>query len=112
MNLAIYLGTVPPTLTGKPSRYVDGKPATKKPEVKAKHNAQREQGEQKRAAIMEMVEEWGEVDLNFLMADDCLDGICRRAVMTHMEKLVDAGKLVRIDPKHHRPGCPTIWRKP
>jgi len=106
MNLAIYLGTVPPSLRGRTSTYIDGKPSSPKSAAKETDV----NGNLRRARILELVDKHGGVDLDMLERDPALP-IVRKAIGYHLGILVAAGELIRVEQHQGVSRC-VVWRRP
>jgi hypothetical protein len=108
-TLAITLGLhQPPTLQGKVSEYIDGKP--KQYERWTVGTDGMTSGQRARKRILELADEWGEVDMTFLLTDDDLD-ISRKALQMHLAGLVAGGQLVRHAQDKPGAGRPVTWTR-
>ena len=106
-TIAITLGLhQPPDLPGKASTYIDGKP---KPEKRWTVDGDGlTKGQRVRQRIIDLIDEWSEVDTFFLLADDEIN-MGRRALQMHLVVLIASGHIVRHAPA--RNGLPVSFTR-
>lgn len=90
----------------KPRQYVDGKP--KRQERWHRDADGLTAGQRARNRIMALVEEWGEIDRAFLLADEEIE-LSYKSLDMILAHMVTEGLIVRYDPAER--GQPTTWTR-
>lgn len=106
-TLAITLGLRAIVLPqAKPREYVDGKP--KRLERWQRGTDGMTAGQRARKRILALVDEWGEIDMAFLLTDDEIE-LSYKSLTMHLAQMVADGILVRHEPAAR--GKPTSWTR-
>jgi hypothetical protein len=106
-TVAITLGLCqPPAMQGQTRIYIDGKQKTENRWTVNGDGLTK--GQRVRKRILDLIDEWGEIDTYFLLADDEIN-MCRRALQMHLVVLMAAGQIVRHAPA--RNGLPVRFTR-